>query len=95
MVIEIELDDINDKIQYCIDIILKEAKLEDRMVKQALYGMLSAFTSNPLNIKVESPSGEGKNYVLRKVAENFPQGDVMFLAGMTDKPSFIEPVSLL
>jgi hypothetical protein len=34
------------------------------------------------------PSGEGKNYVLRKVAENFPKEDVIFFAGMTDKALF-------
>jgi hypothetical protein len=77
-----------DKIKYCIDVILKEAKLEDRLVKQVFYTMLSAYTSNPQNLAINSPSGEGKNYVLRKVAENFPKEDVMFLAGMTDKALF-------
>ncbi|MFI5424694.1 MAG: hypothetical protein ACHQXG_07875, partial [Nitrososphaerales archaeon] len=77
-----------DKIQYCINVILREAKLEDRLVKQIFYTMLSAYTSNPLNLAINSPSGEGKNYVLRKVAENFPKEDVMFLAGMTDKALF-------
>lgn len=44
---------------YCTDVILKEAKLEDRMVNQAFYAMLSAYTSNPLNVKVEASSDEG------------------------------------
>jgi hypothetical protein len=79
---------VTDKIKYCIDVILKEAKLEDRLVKQIFYTMLSAYTSNPQNLGINSPSGEGKNYVLRKVAENFPKEDVMFLAGMTDKALF-------
>jgi hypothetical protein len=77
-----------DKIRYCINVILKEAKLEDRLVKQTFYTMLSAYTTNPLNLAINSPSGEGKNYVLRKVAENFPKEDIMFLAGMTDKALF-------
>ncbi|HEY1247976.1 MAG TPA: hypothetical protein VGE97_03210, partial [Nitrososphaera sp.] len=87
---EIEFSDIDidDKIKYCIDTILKEAKKEDRMVKQAFFGMLSAYTCNPLNIKAESPSGEGKNYVLGKVAEIFPKQDVIQLAGITDKALF-------
>ena len=55
-----------DEIQYCIDVFLKEAKLEDRLVKQIFFTMLSAYTRNPLNLMVNSPSGEGKNYVLRK-----------------------------
>src|SRR4051812_31254505 len=86
---ELEADDkIEDKIKYCIDVILKEAKLEDRLVKQILYTMLSGYTNNPQNLAINSPSGEGKNYVLRKVAENFPREDTMFLAGMTDKALF-------
>jgi hypothetical protein len=83
-----ELTNDDDRIKYCIDVILKEAKLEDRLVKQIFYTMLSAYTNNPLNLAINSPSGEGKNYVLRKVAENFPKEDVMFLAGMTDKALF-------
>jgi hypothetical protein len=71
----------DDKIKYCIEVILKEAKLEDRLVKQIFYTMLSAYTNNPTNLAINSPSGEGKNYVLRKVAENFPKEDV--LAGAT------------
>jgi hypothetical protein len=77
-----------DRIQYCIDTILKEAKLEDRLVKQIFYTMLSAYTSNPVNLAINSPSGEGKNYVLRKVVEHFPKDDAMVLAGMTDKALF-------
>ena len=91
-ILEIEITDVDfgneDKMQYCINVILKEAKLEDRLVKQTFYTMLSAYTSNPLNLAINSPSGEGKNYVLRKVAEKFPKEDIMFLAGMTDKALF-------
>jgi hypothetical protein len=86
--VEFILTDVDDKIKYCIDVILKEAKLEDRLVKQIFYTMLSGYTNNPTNLAINSPSGEGKNYVLRKVAENFPKEDVMFLAGMTDKALF-------
>lgn len=75
-------------IQFCFDTILKEAKLEDRLVKQIFYHMLSAYTNNPLNLAINSPSGEGKNYVLRKVAENFPKEDVMFLTAMSEKALF-------
>lgn len=89
---KIEIDDTDigneDKIRYCLKVILKEAKKEDRLVKQIFYHMLSAYTSNPLNLAINAPSGEGKNYVLRKVAENFPKEDVMFLTGMTDKALF-------
>jgi hypothetical protein len=85
---EEEEEHIENPIQFCFDVILKEAKLEDRLVKQVFHHMLSAYTNNPLNLAINSPSGEGKNYVLRKVAENFPKEDVIFLAGMTDKALF-------
>jgi len=84
----LELGDIDDKIKYCIDVILKEAKLEDSMIKQAFYPMLSAYTSNPLNVKVEAPSGEGKNWVVGKMSDLFPKDDVMNLAVITDKAIF-------
>jgi hypothetical protein len=73
---------------FCVDIILKEAKEEDRIVKQIFYTMLSAYTNNPVNLAINSPSGEGKTYVIQKVGEKFPKEDVMFLAGMTDKALF-------
>lgn len=79
---------IENPIQFCFDTILKEAKLEDRLVRQIFYTMLSAYTNNPLNLAINSPSGEGKNYVLRTVAENFPKEDVMFLTAMSEKALF-------
>jgi hypothetical protein len=88
MTVEEQEEHIEKLIQFCFDVILKEAKLEDRLVKQIFYHMLSAYTNNPLNLAINSPSGEGKNYVLRKVAENFPKEDVIFFAGMTDKALF-------
>jgi hypothetical protein len=81
-------EDDDQPIQFCIDTILKEAKNEGRLVKQLLFTMLSAYTNNPINLAIKSPSGEGKSYVLHKVGENFPPEDVMFVAGMTDKALF-------
>jgi hypothetical protein len=84
----IEYDDIRNPLQFSIDTILKEAKEESRLVKQILYTMLSAYTNNPINLAINSPSGEGKTYVLQKVGELFPKQDAMFLAGMTEKALF-------
>ncbi len=75
-------------IDFCTNTIVKKAKGEERLVKQLVYTMLSAYTNNPINLAIKSPSGEGKSYVLNKVAENFPTGDVMIIAGMTDKALF-------
>jgi hypothetical protein len=80
--------DIENPVLYCIDIILKEARMEDRLVRQLLYVMLSAYTNNPINLAINSPSGEGKNWVIRRVAEKFPDEDVIRLSGMTAKSIF-------
>jgi hypothetical protein len=86
---ELEADDkIEDKIKYCIDVILKEAKLEDVLVKQLLYTMLSMYTNDPRNLGIESPTGEGKNYIIKKVADLFPKEDVIKYVGMSDKSIF-------
>lgn len=81
-------DKIENRIQYCIDIILKEAKLEDLVVKQLFYTMLSMYTNDPRNAGVTSPTGEGKNYVIHKVADIFPKEDIINYVGMTQKSIF-------
>jgi hypothetical protein len=80
--------DIENPVRYCIDIMLKEARKEDRLVRQLFYAMASAYTNNPINLAINSPSGEGKNWVIRHVAEKFPNDDVIRLSGMTVKSIF-------
>jgi hypothetical protein len=87
----LQFPDIGKPIQFCLEIILKEAREEHRLVKQIFYTMASAYTNNPSNLAINSPSGEGKSYVLTKVGEVFPKEDVMFLSGMTDKALFHRP----
>jgi hypothetical protein len=77
-----------DPIEYCISVILKEAKEENRLVKQILYVIISAKTNNPLNLAINAPPGEGKNWVIEKVSEKFPEEDIIFLSGMTEKALF-------
>lgn len=84
----LEYHDIKEPTSYCTGIILREAREEDSLVKQVFYTMISAYTNNPFNLEINSPSGEGKSYVLTKVGEVFPKEDVMFLSGMTDKALF-------
>src|SRR5437867_8942707 len=74
-----------DIIQFCIDVILKEAREETRLVKQIFYVMLSMYSNNPINLAINAPTGEGKNYIIKKVGELFPQEDVIFLAGLSEK----------
>jgi hypothetical protein len=84
----LEYSDIKEPISFCTGIMLREAREEDSLVKLVFYTMISAYTNNPFNLEINSPSGEGKSYVLTKVGENFPKEDVMFLSGMTDKALF-------
>ena len=74
----LEFNDIKDPIQYCKDIILREAKEEDRLVSLILFTILSANTKNPINLAINAPSGEGKSHVVLKVAEIFPQNELIF-----------------
>ncbi|HZD83789.1 MAG TPA: hypothetical protein VE076_13020 [Nitrososphaeraceae archaeon] len=62
-------DKIHDSIQFCLDILLKEAREENILLKQIVYTMLSAATNNPINLAINSPSGEGKTYVLQKAGQ--------------------------
>jgi hypothetical protein len=86
--LHIEYEDIQNPLQFSIDTILKEAIEESRLVKQITYTMLSAYTNNPINLAINSPSGEGKTWVIQKVGEKFPEEDVMYIAGMTEKALF-------
>ena len=61
---------IEDKVDYIINICLKEAKKEDRLTKQIFITMLSAYSNNPINLLINAPSGVGKNYVINKVASS-------------------------
>ncbi len=81
-------NNIQDTIKFVLDTALKEAKREDRLTKQLLITMLSAYSNNPINLLINAPSGVGKNYVINKVASLFPEYDIISLAGMTDKALF-------
>jgi hypothetical protein len=75
-------------IQFPLEIVAKEVKQDDRLVKQVLLTLLSTYTRNPINLAINAPTGEGKSYVVSKVADLFPQSDIIFLTAMTDKALF-------
>src|SRR5436309_5538260 len=50
--------------------------------------MLSMYTNDSRNLAINAPTGEGKNYIIRKVVDLFPKEDVMVLSGMTQKALF-------
>jgi hypothetical protein len=86
---------IKDKIKFCLDIILKEARKEEKLSYQLFITMCSAYSNNPLNLLINAPSGVGKNYVINKVTELFPENDILSLARMTDKALFHRPGTLV
>lgn len=75
-------------LNYCFDVILKEAVKENKLVKQVCYTMLSAYSNNPINLAINSDSGEGKTHVLMKVSDLFPDTDVQYIADMSEKAIF-------
>jgi hypothetical protein len=74
-----------------LDVVAKEVKQEDVLCKQVYYTLLSMYTNNPINLAINAPAGEGKSYPVKKVAELFPQSDVLFLSAMSDKALFHRP----
>ncbi len=71
-----------------LDVVAKEVKQDDRLCRQVYYTILSMYTSNPTNLAINAPAGEGKSYPVKKVAELFPRSDVLFLSAMSDKALF-------
>jgi hypothetical protein len=79
---------IENKIEYLLYVILKEARKEEKLSYQLFITMLSAYSNNPINLLINAPSGVGKNYVINIVSSLFPQSDILSLAGMTEKALF-------
>lgn len=79
---------LKDDIQFCLEVILKEAKEEETLAKQVVYGMLSAYSNNPINLAINAPTGTGKTHTIMRVVNLFPKNDVVLFAGMTDKALF-------
>jgi hypothetical protein len=74
-----------------LDVVAKEVKQDDRLCRQVYYTLLSTYTDDPVNLAINAPTGEGKSYVVKKVAELFPKSDVLFLSAMSDKALFHRP----
>ena len=60
-------------LQDIIRISSKEIKEEENNVKQIILALLSAWTKNPQNTRILAPSGEGKTYLVTKIAKLFPR----------------------
>lgn len=84
-----------DRVSLCCNVVLKEARNEETLVKQIIYAMLSAYSPSPINLAINAPTGTGKSFTLGKVASLFPESDVLLLAGMTEKALFHRPGDLV
>ena len=91
MTVIFEDDHQSSNIEFPLYVIAKEVKQDNRLCRQVLDTLLSTYTKNPINLAINAPAGEGKSYVVKKVAELFPQSDVLFLSAMSDKALFHWP----
>src|SRR5215469_16791178 len=75
-------------VEYCITTILKEIPNEQISVRQLFVGVCSSATHLPQNIEIQTQSGAGKNYLIKKVISKFPETDIITLSNMTPKALF-------
>lgn len=61
----------------------REIKEEENNIRQIILTLLSAWTKNPQNTRILAPSGEGKTYLVTKLARLFPQENIIMLAKAT------------
>ncbi len=74
-----------EDIQFVLDTISKEVREDPRLVQQIFHTLLSAYTNVPPSLSSDAPTGSGKSYALQKASEYFPQEDITFTAGMSNK----------
>ena len=74
-----------DLLDNIIQSLEKEIKEESQNIKQIILTFLSAYTGDPQNTRILAPSGEGKTYLVTKVAQLFPKEDVIILSKATSE----------
>lgn len=81
-----ELPEASDYLEYVFNVIKKEVRGEDRLIRQLVYTGLSAYTTNPSNLAINAPSGEGKTHAIaHTIIDLFPSKDVLVLTGTSQK----------
>lgn len=58
----------------------KEILQESDNIYLVLLNGLSAYSSNPINLRILAPSSEGKTYLVNKISKLFPKKDVLNLS---------------
>ncbi len=69
-----------DYVSNVLGYLRKEIKQEDENVERVLLCGLSAFTLNPINLRILAPSSTGKTYIIEKTSNVFPQENIIKLA---------------
>lgn len=70
----------HDLLEEIIIFLKKEIKKEYYNIYLILLNGLSAYSSNPINLRILAPSSEGKTYLVNKVSKLFPKTDVLNLS---------------
>jgi len=65
--------------------ISKEVIDEKDNIRQVILTILSSRTDNPQNLRLLSPSGEGKTYTVMQTAQYFPQDDIWIISEASSK----------
>jgi hypothetical protein len=72
--------------QFVLDTISKQAPFDKTQIKQIFYGICSSQTSTKIHHNINSKnSGEGKSYLLKLVADPFPDSFISMFNNITDK----------
>jgi hypothetical protein len=73
-------------IQFVLDTISKQAPHDKIQIKQIIYGICSSQASTKIHHNINSKkSGEGKSYLLKLVADPFPDSFISMFNNMSDK----------
>jgi hypothetical protein len=70
---------------FVINTIKKEVKRDDVLIRQVFYTGISAYTYDPINLGIISPTSEGKSYTTMKVMQYFPKEDIWVIGQMSNK----------
>lgn len=69
-----------DLLEEIISFLKKEILQESDNIYLVLLNGLSAYSSNPINLRILAPSSEGKTYLVNKISKLFPKTDVLNLS---------------
>ncbi|MEX0655920.1 MAG: hypothetical protein WD154_00020 [Nitrosopumilaceae archaeon] len=74
-----------DYFEEIVKIVEKEVKHESDNIRSVLLNGFSAFTDNPINMRIFAPSSAGKTYLVNKVSGLFPEDNLIVLSTASAK----------